>query len=190
MNRTELIQSLIDKNQYRNYLEIGVSHGRNFSAIKCPVKIGVDPDKTTPATHHITSDAFFQWDKYRSMHFDLIFIDGLHHCVQVYKDVQNALARLSDSGTIVCHDMKPDSKTAQIVPRQQTHWMGDCWMAWVWLRATRPDLEMFVIDADCGLGIIRRGKQTPIVIDRNITFENLNPKWLNLVTPANASKLL
>jgi hypothetical protein len=73
------------------------------------------------------------------------------------------------------------------VPRTQAFWNGDCWFAWVWLRATRPDLEMIVLDTDCGCGIIRKGGQVPLGLGENITFPNLaknRAKWLNL-RPAN-----
>jgi hypothetical protein len=63
------------------------------------------------------------------------------------------------NGTVVCHDMLPENEVMQIVPRQSVAWMGDCWKAWVHFRTTNDGLSMFVIDSDCGMGIIRRGKQ-------------------------------
>ena len=86
MKRTDIIQSLIDKVGAENYLEVGVSAGENFRDIKCKNKVGVDPEPSTPATIHIDSDSFFK-DNKRT--FDVIFIDGLHHADQVYRDINN-----------------------------------------------------------------------------------------------------
>ena len=53
----------------------------------------------------------------------------------------------------------------QLTPPQQSeldtsgHWNGGVWRAWAWLRATRPDLVMAVVDVDEGCGVIRRGSQ-------------------------------
>lgn len=72
----------------------------------------------------------------------------------------------------------------QIVPRQQKVWTGDVWKTWVKLRGTRPDLKMYVVDADSGCGIIRRGTQETIKLPENLTYEALDKnrkKFLNLV---------
>jgi hypothetical protein len=48
------------------------------------------------------------------------------------------------------------------------------------------DLEMCVIDADWGLGIIRKGSQKKLVAT-DLTYENFNKnrnEWLNLVSEA------
>ena len=42
-SRYEIIQKLIDKKKYENYLEIGCDKDSNFSKIKVKNKIGVDP---------------------------------------------------------------------------------------------------------------------------------------------------
>lgn len=182
MKRTEIISALIGRYNYERYLEIGVQGGENFKAIDCAYKVGVDPDPASAATMVTTSDDFFADNTEK---WDLIFIDGLHHAIQVYKDIVNALQCLADGGTIVCHDMNPTDIKMQQVPRIQQSWNGDCWMAWVWLRATRPDIEMMVLDTDHGCGIITKGRQELLQIDCNITFENFKQnkkRWLNLKT--------
>jgi hypothetical protein len=180
MTRTDIINHFIRKKGYRTYLEVGVRHGENFHLVECADKVAVDPNHDSAATAVMTSDAFFAAN---ARMFDIIFLDGLHLAVQVHKDIVNALRFLNDGGVIVCHDMNPLRRKDQVVPRAQDFWNGDCWFAWVWLRATRPDLEMIVLDTDCGCGIIRKGAQTPVEIDANITFENLaknRQRWLNL----------
>jgi hypothetical protein len=183
MNRIDIINALIEKHNYKTYLEIGVRDGSCFNAIKCENKTGVDPDPASAATHYITSDDFFESMPYfqrpytikdnngeRTFNipqkFDIIFIDGLHHSDQVVKDILNSLNFLSEGGTIVMHDCLPTSEFMQQIPMQPSHneWTGDVWKAFVRLRSTRNDLEMFVVDIDWGCGVITRGQQETLMI--------------------------
>lgn len=156
MMRWDLINELLPKDG--RYLEIGVAHGVCGSKVKAKRKVGVDPRpmKGGPAKfhafHEMSSDEFFEQTDER---FDVILIDGLHHHEQVLRDVDGALSRLEDGGTIVLHDCNPQSELAQRVPRETRHWNGDCWKAIAHLRAHRRELETFVIDADEGLGVVR-----------------------------------
>lgn len=184
MNRTEIVQKYIDKYKYKSFLEIGVDTGVNQVMIKCDYKVGVDPEALAPqyVTHAMTSDDFFKQNKEK---FDIVFVDGLHHADQVYKDIINSLAFLNDNGTIVCHDMSPTEEIYQRVPRETRIWNGDCWKAFVQLRAERNDLEMFTINTDWGCGVIRKGKQTKLKLMEEINYKNLDinrVKWLNLIT--------
>ena len=74
MTRTELINGLIQKNNYTTYLEIGVNTpaqpGYNWVGVQIPVKHGVDPNVNT--TYQMTSDEFFE--KYVQQKYDIIFI--------------------------------------------------------------------------------------------------------------------
>jgi len=181
--RSRIINSLIKKIGAKKYLEIGVAGGENLSKIECEYKIGVDPNVNSPATFHVTSDNFFENNKET---FDVIFIDGLHHANQVYKDILNSLDVLNDGGCIVCHDMNPEKEEYQIIPLRDgvVTWNGDCWKAFVRLRRERENLEMFVVNTDHGCGIIRRGKQTRIEIKEKITYKNFDKhrkEWLNLI---------
>ena len=88
MTRTEIIQVLINKTNGKNYLEIGMGPGTNFSQIQCENKVCVDPTPTVPVTFTLTSDEFFKQNKDK---FDVVFIDGLHWSEQVYKDIINKL---------------------------------------------------------------------------------------------------
>jgi hypothetical protein len=181
MNRTDIIQLLIDKINAKSYLEIGVSGGENFQKIRCENKIGVDPELTSPATIFLTSDDFFNQNQEK---FDVIFVDGLHHADQVLRDINNSLEVLGEGGYIVCHDMNPEKEEHQIIPFHGGIWNGDCWKAFVQLRQERNDLEMFVVNTDYGCGVIRKGQQAPLQITEEINFENFNQnrkEWLNLI---------
>ena len=80
-----IINSYIQRYNYKSYLEIGVDRGNCFRNIVCDYKVGVDPDRSSVSTtHYTTSDDFFSNNKKT---FDIIFIDGLHHSEQVAKDI-------------------------------------------------------------------------------------------------------
>lgn len=182
INRTYILQSLINKINAQSYLEIGVDNSINFDSIRCFKKISVDPNKQTSATFHLTSDDFFEKNNDK---FDIIFIDGLHHSDQVLRDIKNSLECLNDSGYIVCHDMNPIEEEHQIIPYQGGTWNGDCWKAFVELKQTRPDLEMSVVDIDYGCGIIKKGQQKLLNITQELTFKNFvtnKKEWLNLIS--------
>jgi hypothetical protein len=183
MNRIEIINGLIVKNNYKNYLEIGVQAGHCFAAIHCENKTGVDPDTGSAATVKKTSDDFFKNNKEK---FDIIFIDGLHHADQVEKDILNSLKALKTGGTIVMHDCLPTSKRMQEIPLQeQNEWTGDTWRAYLKMRLTREDLEMCVVNTDWGCGIIRPGKQDLIKIDYKPTYEDFavhKNNWMNVIS--------
>ena len=182
MLRSELINIIINKTNAKKYLEIGVYDGVNFNSINCSHKVGVDPDETSAATFHLSSDDFFYQNK---DNFDVIFIDGLHHADQVYKDILNSLMFLNDGGHIVCHDMNPTQEKHQIVPYQGGIWNGDCWKAFVKLRQERSDLEMFVVDTDHGCGLIKKGNQKTLSLNIDLNwndFEKNKKQWLNIIS--------
>ncbi|MGH7140044.1 MAG: class I SAM-dependent methyltransferase [Pirellulales bacterium] len=165
MNRIQFLNRLIECHQYRTYLEIGVAGGDCFAAVQAAVKVGVEPD---PGVKELnvpggllfctTSDVFFATVNGRNF-FDLVFVDGLHHHEQVYRDVANALDCLSVGGAIVLHDCNPRTAEMQQVPRIQAEWTGDCWKAIARLRMTRPELMVSVLDTDYGLGVVQRGRR-------------------------------
>jgi hypothetical protein len=192
MNRIDIIQSFINKLGAKAYLEIGVQGGSCFEAIKCEKKVGVDPDESSRATVKLTSDEYF--NRHNKMDartekefFDVIFIDGLHHADQVEKDILNALEHLNEGGVICVHDNLPTNKFMQEIPQQPSHneWTGNGWETWVKLRQTRSDLEMYVVNTDWGVGVIKRGTQTPVVINLPITWENYavhSSEWSNVIS--------
>lgn len=151
--RWDIILSLIQRYDYKRYLEIGCDKNDVFKRVRdrVPVAIGVDP--VQGGTLRITSDAFFQSNTEK---FDLIFIDGNHNATQVVYDVSNALDALNEGGTIVMHDCNPRVEIRQI-PTQHptTHYNGDVWKVALLLRLV-PDIEVIIIDIDHGVGVVRK----------------------------------
>src|SRR5690554_871976 len=115
MNRTAIINYLIERYEFESYLEIGVFKPEwNFLQIECEEKTAVDPDPRLEDDEiyygdirEMSSDEFFE-SLDEDQKYDIIFIDGLHHADQVLKDINNSLKHLNENGVIVCHDMLPE----------------------------------------------------------------------------------
>ena len=101
-SRTAIIQEIINKKNYKSYLEVGCDNDENFSKIQIESKIGIDPLKG--GTLRMTSDEFFI-NNHQS--FDIIFLDGLHTYEQTIKDIDNGLRFLNTNGVILIHDCLP-----------------------------------------------------------------------------------
>lgn len=186
MTRTNILNAIIERYRFTRYLEIGLSHGKNFEAIQCDYKVSIDPDPACHATYKMTSDSFFRLLPTKAGLFDVVFIDGLHEAPQVERDINNALEIIPDNGFIVCHDCSPSKEIIQRVPRVTREWTGDVWKAIVRLRQ-RPDISIHTVDTDYGCGIIqKKANHSPFTLTRELTFENLDNHrqiWLNLITP-------
>jgi hypothetical protein len=183
MKRYDIINHLINLFGYKSYLEIGVKDPRkNFNRIKIGDKEGVDP--AGKCKYVMTSDEFFSKNE---KSYDIIFIDGLHRDYQVYEDINNSLNFLKTNGTIVVHDCNPARESYQTEEFNGGRWTGTVWKAWVFLRATRSDLSMAVVDCDYGVGIIQSGFQRPLNIKKqNVNYQYLRKrrkKILNLISP-------
>lgn len=167
MKRNDIINYLIKKYNYKSYLEIGTLAGDCFKQIEINNKISVDPVKRFPSLdYEMTSDEFFIIN---NRTFDIIFIDGLHLEEQCTKDIFNSLSVLNPNGTIVIHDCLPlkeeyiDPKMAEKVTGP---WWGTVFRSIIELRYKNPELQLNVIDTDCGCGIIRKTKPFQTVYNK------------------------
>lgn len=185
MKRTDIINHLIKKNDYKRYLEIGVRNpDENLNKIIVEHKDGVDPAGN--CNYPIPSDNFFnQLDV--DVKYDIIFIDGLHLDYQVEQDITNSLKHLNEGGTIVMHDCSPIKEEHQVEEYVVGKtWNGTTWKAYVKFRMTDENLSMCVVDTDHGVGVITKGKQTLYpksdILDFKLLDEN-RKEILNLITP-------
>ncbi len=153
-HRWDLIKYLIEKNNYKNYLEIGCDQDQLFSKVNVYNKIGVDP--VSGGNIRKTSDDFFKNNKSK---FNIVFIDGLHTYEQVKKDILNSVNFLEENGIILVHDCMPDSLGKQAVPRYKMQWNGDVWKAIVDLRQ-KENLDIYTCEIDQGIGIISKKKNS------------------------------
>ena len=215
MNRLDLIQALMRQKQLRNYLEIGVENGHIFFRISSRFKVAVDPKFMFDASRRFgktlinpynltnqyfekTSDDFFEQDADRvfaNAKLHVALVDGMHEYAFALRDVENTLRYLSDDGVIVMHDCNPQSAQAAGRFEDWTEgvWNGDVWRTVIYLRTQRPDLNVFVLNTDHGLGIVTKRKPTdqnspvapafsPAQIQQ-LTYEEFDQhrtEWLNL----------
>ncbi len=136
-----VINSLIN-NSDDAYLEIGVETGYTFNNVDIQNKVGVDPLPHFESEHLVlkTSDEYFLDNKNieNNKKFDIIFIDGLHQCEQVAKDINNSLHCLNQNGKILLDDIIPLNYDEQLnvpvkyeiqngVLKTLVPWTGDVW---------------------------------------------------------------
>jgi len=184
MKKEVVIQSIIDKLGATTYLEIGVQRGKNFFSIQAARKIAIDPHFMFGLTRRLvnlgqlfrhtfcemTSDAFFAHEAARLLPqgIDVAFIDGLHTYQQSLLDFKYCYKYLNPGGVILFHDCNPLTEEAgvkawspadarQKTGKAVTMWNGDVWKTIVHLRALHPELEVFTLNGDQGVGIARKG---------------------------------
>jgi hypothetical protein len=155
VSRSKVINKIIENNGYKTYLEIGVSDGSNFNRIIIDEKEGIDPKGN--CKYKITSDTFFK-NIDTNKKWDLVFIDGLHLKDQVLKDVDNSLKHLNNNGMIIIHDANPRSEK-ESTENKTPSWFGTVWKAIVHMRMNYENITMKTIGTDCGLCVIKNGKQ-------------------------------
>lgn len=195
MQKFEIINRLIEKFNFKKYLEIGVYRGDNLRQVIASHKDGVDPGAEghiVPEVNYLMpSDDFFDLIKEQSeIKYDIILIDGLHHSDQVTKDIQNSLNYLVDNGVIVIHDCNPLEKIHSLVPRVTNYWNGDVYKAILNFRKNNIH-TYFTVDTDCGCGVIIKDSSNNIKCDENILqkaidswefFDKNRKEVLNLIS--------
>jgi len=200
MKKEQILNTLIARNGFSNYLEIGIQAGDCFSQIKCENKTGVDPNPKyrNSDIKIMTSDDYFESidknDKY-----DLIFIDGLHLEEQVDKDIKNSLNHLAAKGLIVMHDCLPATvhdvreNYYDFSTPSKTHWNGTVYKSVIKLRYNNPNVYLYTVNTDEGCGVINPRKSQKVFSKEGISCEDLlndfelfhlhKKEILNLITP-------
>jgi|GEM_PF-1225771 len=156
----DIINYLVGQFDPCRYLEIGSNNGACFKKIRASLKCSIDPCGTAEATCKMASD-----DAFNVMppgeRYDVVFIDGLHHCEQVLRDVLNSSRHLSENGFIVLHDCRPpeESATYRRTERERSEsgsgpWYGDVYKAQMWLVKNFGNV-VTINDERTGCGIIR-----------------------------------
>lgn len=173
MQLDEIISKLIAKFGYKSYLEIGTDWGNTFTRIHCDKKVGVEPnlaivdygekiDKGHTVLIKQKSDDFFISNKDT---YDLILIDGHHEYKQATRDVLNALMILNKDGTVMLHDTLPKNEIEALHTdrfweyQKQTGykggWTGDVYKTVDFLRHYFRNLDVFTLNIEYGLTVIR-----------------------------------
>ncbi len=155
----DVINYLVNHFSYETYLEIGVLDPNNtFNRVAISLKHGVDINPKTGATFIMPSDEFFSGE-HGLPTYDCIYVDGDHRELPALRDIANAIDRISNRGTVVCHDVWPSAPHPAGADLCSSVWCGEVWKAWAYLRMSRPDLWMAVLPITVGCGIIRKGRQ-------------------------------
>jgi len=184
INRTAIINNLINKFNFKTYLEIGVRNvNENFNLINVTNKDSVDPDIKTNAKYKVTSDEFF--NNYSNKTYDIIFVDGLHTDEQVYKDIKNSILHLNKNGFIVVHDCNPieefHTRSYEEYLNHRGVWNGTVYKGFIKIKKELNDWHCFVINEDHGCGIITQNKTFKMF--NNLSYDynvnNINWKYFN-----------
>ncbi len=105
------INKFAELKKAKKYLEVGVSQGVTFNNVSVDTKYAVDPKfrftfpPDSPHIYEITSDDFFT--NTPDIKFDIIFIDGLHHFEQAFRDFCNSLMFAHDDTIWLIDDTVP-----------------------------------------------------------------------------------
>jgi hypothetical protein len=179
--RVGIVAAELARFERPRYLEIGVNTGVLFLHVRAARKVGVDPAASVPRWKWLshpnsllrgrlvrsTSDEFFAGLDPEER-FDVVFVDGDHRYEQSLRDVENALAHLSENGVILIHDCDPPTAAAASPDPAESAggpWCGDVFRTIVHLRATRDDLRIETLDTDFGIGVVRRGEGRSLDLD-------------------------
>lgn len=194
-NHTQLINWLIQKNNLKSYLEIGINNPwNNFHQIKCERKQGVDPNyvnaKKGEPIINITSDEYFtNWQPVHNDKFDIVFVDGDHTADQVKKDFENSLKCLNENGFIVLHDTLPDKEEYTKVPRETKIWYGDVYK-FVMTLSDYKEISFVTINIDCGCTVVWKsdalndyGKNLHVNYDWDL-YKTLGRYLLKVIQPS------
>jgi len=171
MKKSDLLNALAKKRDYRSYLEIGTPFtGNEFGRVTSP---------TLSVRHRLAywcaHDADGQAATFRrdglmldagdfvagSAKYDLIFVDSFHTYECSMRDLLLARTLLTERGTIVVHDCNPYDEDLASPTYRPGAWCGTTYAALIDFILNSSDLVHCTIDDDVGLGIIRRGLQRP-----------------------------
>ncbi len=168
----EVLRTLHEALQPRNYLEIGTFDGNSLALADCAA-LAIDPafpfadielvrrivSKPRLLLFRMASDRFFQQHDPCALLGDklqLAFLDGMHRCEFLLRDFINTERHCARNSIIVLHDCLPVEEPmtdrcylAQppIEPHREYWWAGDVWRTARLLRRARPDLSFTTLDA-------------------------------------------
>ena len=177
------------------YLEIGIENGNTFRNVEAFTKTGVDPFPLISLPYQLQnlqilpkkSDAFFRDN---ALMFDFVYLDGLHHYQQTYKDLINSFNRLSQNGLVLVDDIVPIDYPASLRSQikcqemkhreaiQNNYWMGDVYKIVYLLTKFHPEIHfMTIMERDQNPQLIcwrSDSTSTELLMSRLNEFESLD----------------
>ncbi|KQX19427.1 MULTISPECIES: class I SAM-dependent methyltransferase [unclassified Sphingomonas] len=192
MQRSDVVQAILDLYEAPSYLEIGVETGETFHAIRAARKVAVDVkfafdlDAARTAVagqdvhfHECPSDGYFERIA-EDDRFDVVFIDGLHTFDQTLRDLLNAIQHLRDDGVIVIDDVLPPSYAASLPSLEQNiafrkargiqpiDWMGDVYRLVFFIRDYLPGFSFATLVENHGETVLWRGTRALDAAPRSV----------------------
>jgi len=155
MDHHQLLQKLVTTRNYSSYLEIARGGDDRARDLQCSYKVVID--SIAGGTLRLDSTTYFA-QLQADVRFDLIFIDGYHHCLEVNRELEAAFKHLAVGGTIVLHDCNPPTEVIGSYPQHPNTiaWCGDVWRT-VALWRTRSDVTLVTLPQDWGCAILQKG---------------------------------
>lgn len=185
LSRAAVVQGVLDLFPAPRYLEIGVSQGVTFHALKAATKVAVDPvfafdvpeaERTNPNAryHQVPSDVYFGTIVDPAERFDVINVDGLHTAEQTLRDLLNALAFLAPDGIIVIDDVRPTHHVAAIRDQRRANairkflnvedrsWMGDVYKVMFFIDSFLQQLSWRTVAENHGQAVVWRHRRAEV----------------------------
>jgi hypothetical protein len=190
----DLIHALADIHGYRSLLEISTATtAGSYPAIDqsrfdlCRRLSYLTPDDWTdgaPVDYRSrdrdTAECMRQI-RAQGLRFDIVFVDAWHEHETTRRDMQDALSLVTRNGLILAHDCLPDSAEHSVPFRGQLEcWYGVSYKVYLDVLTARGDLWYCTVDTDCGCGVIRTRRNSPLcrrAADGDAAFM---PAWRNL----------
>jgi len=208
INDRHKIINILTKNTHK-YLEIGIEYGYTFSNTHFLDKVGVDPDPKCETKINVsgseifkcTSDYYFDninihmpddasvdsddcIENLKQCDFDVVFIDGMHHCENVLRDFNNSINKLTKNGSIFIDDCIPLNYNEQLkIPIKHSYengilkygeeWTGDVWKFMYYLLKNYKDKINFYYFHNLNYrGIVMLQIKEKFTVD--VSYEELN----------------
>lgn len=161
MHYLDVLRLLHDGLHPAGYLEIGVDYGHSLRLSRAR-SVAIDPaPKPSPESllgkpglllYVGTSDDFFREHARETMlgatPLDLAFIDGLHEFAQVVRDLEHVERWGHPDTVVVIHDVRPRNAWEAAHAFHDGFWTGDVWRIVPFLREHRPDLRLWLTQAE------------------------------------------
>jgi hypothetical protein len=167
-NKVDIINLLIHKYSYTSYLEISTpTTGRRFAEIdraslehchrilyRCGPKFD-DGHEVTWRSADKTLETAFAEASIAARPYDVVLVDSFHTYACSARDLSLALSLASSGGIVVMHDASPPTQDLTTPEFIKGPWCGQSYAALIDLLLRRPSLEVYVVDVDFGVAVLR-----------------------------------
>lgn len=178
MKKFNIVNALIRRHGYRNYLEIctpltGMAfhrvdktslEKRHRLMYRCPPEFRDGNEITFRSENNEIAGLLSSQPSY-----DIMFVDSWHTYECSLRDLREAFSNLSPGGVIVTHDCFPEKRehTSNVPPRRWSLWTGLTYCAYLDFTLSQAGLEACVVDSDSGCGVIKKTGDLGFAVPRD-----------------------